>query len=58
MITVGGTANTNYTTTECDWERKGVGVLDISALTWGSVYNAEQADYEIPTRVVEKIGGR
>lgn len=58
MITVGGTANTNYGSTSCDWEVMGVGVLEISDVTWGSVYNATQADYEVPTRVVAQIGGR
>ena len=34
MITVGGAANTKYATGPCDWETAGVGVLDISDVTW------------------------
>ena len=48
MLTVGGLASVNQTqgrpginVSPCDWEVKGVGVLDISSITWGSVYNAE-----------------
>ena len=58
LITVGGTANSNYGSPPCDWETKGVGVLDMSEVTWGSVYNAEAANYLVPTRVIEAIGGR
>ena len=58
MITVGGAANTNYSAAPCDWEYKGVGVLDMSDVTWGSVYNASAGDYAVPSLVVETIGGR
>ena len=58
MITVGGTANTNYVSPPCDWETKGIGVFEISNMVWGSVYNATQADYVVPTPVIAKIGGR
>ena len=58
LITVGGTANSHYGTPPCDWERKGVGVLDMSGVTWGSVYDAAPADYQVPARVVAAIGGR
>lgn len=33
MITVGGTANSEYGSPPCDWETKGVGVFEISDLT-------------------------
>lgn len=56
MITIGGTSNTDYNFPPCDWETKGVGVFDMTDLTWGSVYNATQADYEVPSLVAAKIG--
>lgn len=58
MITVGGTANTDYGSPPCDWETKGVGVFEISDLVWGSVYNASVGNYEIPAKVVANIGGK
>lgn len=57
MITVGGAANSNYDSTPCDWETKGVGVLDMSDLTWGSVFSATDGDYGVPFHVAAVIGG-
>ncbi|KAL6715932.1 hypothetical protein ACLMJK_006894 [Lecanora helva] len=57
MITVGGTANTDYGSPPCDWETKGVGVFEISDVTWGSKYNATQSKYTVPSQVVAQIGG-
>lgn len=42
----------------CDWEVKGIGVLDISTLIWGSVYNSDAPAYEVPEKVVATIGGK
>ena len=58
LITVGGAANTNYSAAPCDWEYKGVGVFDMSDLTWGSVYDASAGDYAVPGLVTATIGGR
>ena len=58
MISVGGTSNTDYGSPPCDWQTMGLGVLEISDLTWGSVYNATQGEYEVPAKVVASIGGR
>ena len=41
----------------CDWEYKGVGVLDLANITWGSVYDAQAPAYEVPIQVVSAIGG-
>ena len=56
MITVGGLLYPNLTTT-CDWESKGVAIYDLSTLTWGSVYAAGPAPYQVPAPVVQSIGG-
>lgn len=42
----------------CDWEIKGVGVLEISSIHWGSAHNAESPAYEVPAQVFSTIGGR
>ncbi|KAF2093704.1 hypothetical protein NA57DRAFT_61407 [Rhizodiscina lignyota] len=56
MLTVGGSLSTNLTGT-CDWEYRGVAILDMTDLTWGSVYNAYAAPYELPQNIYEVIGG-
>ena len=56
MITVGGFYSLNYTE-GCDWESKGVGVLDMSDVTWSSVYDAYAPKYRVPDRIVSVIGG-
>lgn len=58
MISVGGAANTDYNSRPCDWETRGVGVFDMSNLTWGSVYDASAGEYQVPTRILTAIGGR
>ena len=57
MITVGGARNEDYSKLPCDWEYKGVGVLDMSDVKWGSVYNAQAPDYAVTKLVSAKIGG-
>jgi hypothetical protein len=54
MITVGGNiSNTGI----CDWETKGVAVLDMSTVTWGSVFQSNQSDYQLPQAVLSVTGG-
>lgn len=53
MITVGGMS----TSVPCDWESKGVAVLDLSTILWGSVYNANNVNYTVPNQVLATIGG-
>ncbi|KAL9125788.1 MAG: hypothetical protein Q9217_005056 [Psora testacea] len=57
MITVGGASNMRYDEQPCDWETKGVGVLDMSDVTWGSIFHAGAPPYAVPTRVAAAIGG-
>lgn len=57
MLTVGGNLSNNLTA-GCDWHTKGVGMLDLTTNTWGSVYNAYAAPYEITQLIVDVIGGR
>lgn len=56
LLTVGGIVDFNYSG-NCDWEFKGVGVMDISTLTWGSVFDANPKAYEVPGVVYKDIGG-
>jgi hypothetical protein len=64
MITVGGLAANSQMQglssndqSACDREYKGIGVMDISSITWGSVDNAQAPAYEVPGPVVDAIGG-
>ncbi|KAI9775133.1 MAG: hypothetical protein M1835_005928 [Candelina submexicana] len=62
MITVGGTwvpstAQSLAIPGTCDTQTKGVNVFDLSAATFGSVYNANAAPYEVPAKVISAIGG-
>lgn len=43
---------------DCDWETKGVAVLDMTDVVWGSVFNVNDEPYQVPTAVVNAIGGR
>lgn len=43
-------------TLKCD-PQGGVALFDMSDCTWGSLYDTNALAYEIPTKVVEKIGG-
>lgn len=56
MITVGGAGSASITK-ECDWERKGVAIYDLSTLSWGSTFTHDAAAYEVPEKVTLKIGG-
>ena len=37
---------------KCDWESKGVALLDLSDVTWGSVFLSNASTYRIPQAVV------
>jgi hypothetical protein len=56
LLTVGGSGSLNITK-GCDWEYKGVGIMDLSTKTWGSVYNAHAAPYTLTQDIVDKVGG-
>ncbi|TLD27443.1 host cell factor [Venturia nashicola] len=56
MLTVGGSLNMNATS-GCDWEEKGVAILDLSTKQWGSVFNAKAPAYTVTQDVVNVIGG-
>ena len=54
MITVGG----NVTNTLlCDWEAKGVAFLDMSTITWGSVFLTNTSDYFVAQKLLPATGG-
>ena len=66
LLTVGGVFDANQMkgaadvtvgSGVCDWEYRGVGVLDLAKITWGSRFNAYAPAYEVPTQVVSTIGG-
>ncbi|KAF1345085.1 hypothetical protein BDV97DRAFT_40787 [Delphinella strobiligena] len=54
MLTIGGILGSSNA---CDWETKGVGVLDLSTITWGSVYTPHNGTYQVPDKVLATIGG-
>lgn len=56
MITVGGIASPNITGT-CDWESMGVAVLDLTLMSWGSVFNSNAAPYQVNTMISDVVGG-
>lgn len=59
MLTVGGSNTPYYDNLDsgCDWESKGVAILDIASVNWGSAYNASAEPYTVPPQVVADIGG-
>lgn len=57
MITIGGLLQSNYSTTNCDWEYMGVAILDLSEFIWGSVFDANAAPYQVFSNISEVIGG-
>ena len=46
----------NLTTMQCD-PREGVALFDLTALTWGSFYNAYAPEYQLPQKIVDVVGG-
>ncbi|KAF2094245.1 hypothetical protein NA57DRAFT_60877 [Rhizodiscina lignyota] len=57
MVTIGGGGNSTNITTDCDPDPNGLSVFDLSALSWGSVYDAEAPPYQVPDALVSVIGG-
>lgn len=57
MITVGG-AGTAAINKDCDWELRGVAIYDLSTLAWGSKFDHDAAPYEVPPKIVNRIGGQ
>lgn len=68
MLSVGGALNASMyavettgklpdlSTTKCDrWG--GVGLFDLTNLTWGSFFNQHAPEYQVPNKVVDVIGG-
>ncbi|KAJ5621744.1 hypothetical protein N7528_006527 [Penicillium herquei] len=56
MLTVGGVEYEDITE-NCDWEDKGVAIMNLRDSTWGSVYNANAGEYLVPSKVYAVIGG-
>ncbi|KAJ5733904.1 cell wall anchored protein [Penicillium malachiteum] len=56
MLTVGGVEYEDITE-NCDWEDKGVAIMNLRDSTWGSVYNANAGEYLVPSKVYGVIGG-
>jgi len=57
MISIGGGGSSADITTGCDPSPNGLSVFDLSDLTWGSVYDAGAASYQVPAALVSIIGG-
>lgn len=54
MITVGGNVTNRA---GCDWERKGVAVLDMTTIGWGSVFRSNVSDFQVPQKVLGATRG-
>ncbi|KAL8694883.1 MAG: hypothetical protein Q9218_000547 [Villophora microphyllina] len=54
---IGGASGTNLSTSGCDWQNKGVNVLDLSTLNWSTKYTMTTEDFAMPTAVTARIGG-
>jgi len=57
MVTVGGITNNPLGSGPCDYQTKGVNIFDLSALQWGSVYDANAPPFAVPSQISAKIGG-
>ena len=65
LLTVGGVSSIKQKSGQadtnagpCDWESKGLAVMDLTDITWGSVYDAHAPAYGVPAQVIATIGGR
>ncbi len=56
MVIVGGSDTSNLLS-GCDWLTKGVGVMDMSEITWGSTFDPNANPYTVPDEIVKVIGG-
>lgn len=56
MITVGGIASSN-TTARCDWEPMGMAILDMTLMSWGSIFDSKAAPYQVNTMISDVVGG-
>ncbi|KAF2633229.1 hypothetical protein BU25DRAFT_1977 [Macroventuria anomochaeta] len=57
LLTIGGSTQHGNVTDSCDWEAESVGIMDLTPLTWGSVYSAEYRPYEVSNKLIDKLGG-
>lgn len=48
----------NRTAAACDSNTNGVSVLDLTNITWGSAFNPNATQYNVPQKIIDKIGGR
>lgn len=55
MVTVGGNITRNNG--QCDWELKGVAFLDMTTVTWGSVFLPNTSSYQVPQKLFGVTGG-
>jgi hypothetical protein len=56
MVTIGG-SNISSIKDNCDNAVHGIGILDLTDLTWGTTYNAKASTYQVPKAVVDIVGG-
>lgn len=56
MLTVGGVDSVKVTD-YCDWEYMSVAVLDMTDVSWGSVFFADKPPYQVNSKIVAAIGG-
>lgn len=54
LVTVGGNITNSR---KCDWERKGLAFLDMTTITWGSVFLTNTTGFEVPQKLLGATGG-
>lgn len=55
---VGGSTWYQFTEGGCDFESHGIGILDITDITYPTTYTPTDAEYQLPGALVSTIGGR
>ena len=56
VITVGGQRYADWSR-ECDWEYMSVAIYNLNAELWGSVWNPDLPDYQVPGTISNIVGG-
>ncbi|OJD33002.1 cell wall anchored protein [Diplodia corticola] len=57
LVTVGGSLDAEDSHATCDWEWRGVAVLDVWTVTWNSAFDAGARPYKVTQGVAEVVGG-
>lgn len=55
-ITVGGQRYADWSR-ECDWEYKSVAIYNLNQEQWGSIWNPDLPEYQVPSSISKVVGG-